>query len=131
MPSPFPLRLDFGLDRTRTSSCFLRALCRIFSHQREVLSKPFVMSSPEFYGYVPFFAVSCLTFSRATCAHFSFLPVLAIVPWTDVSVFLSFFCGTAHVVYYCSWLSFVTFFKTSKRMYELFLVVQYVKSLLD
>ena len=46
LPSPFPFRLDFGLDRTRfdewTSFCFLRALCRIFSHRKQVLQSLFL-----------------------------------------------------------------------------------------
>ncbi|SRR5258708_17963771 len=60
-------------DSIRWTS-FLRALCRIFSQQQ--FPKPFFMSSPDFYGYVPFFAVSYLVFLLSFLSHMCppFLP---------------------------------------------------------
>jgi hypothetical protein len=64
--------------------------------------------------------------SEVTCAHLSFLPVLAVVPSTSHSLRFSY--ATAHVVYILlPGYRFVTFLKASKCMYELFPVVQYVK----
>jgi hypothetical protein len=78
-----------------------------------------------------FFAVSCLVFLLSFPNHMCppFLTSCTGRRTVVRRLILYLFCDTAHVVYYCSWLSFCSVFKASKCMYELFLVVQYVKSL--
>lgn len=60
----------------------------------------FFLSSPEFYGYVPFFTVR---------SHVPTFPSFLYSPSYRGSAphTLPFYCGAAHVVYYRSWLSFV------------------------
>lgn len=126
--SPFfflPSRLDtIGLDSMNELASATRARCVESS-----LIKGSSLLCRHLIHMHMLFLVSCLIFFCSRSRVFSpHLLSILYVPSNHGSTshcLPCLFCVIAHVVYYCSWLSFRSVFKASKCMYELLFVVQY------